>query len=193
MRTLLACRVCSRPAAVPSLRLAATEIDRAIRIVLDGGVLAYPTDTVYGVGCRDAARLYEVKQRPPEKRIAFLTTSLPADFPDAARRLAAAFWPGALTIVSGDEAYRMPDHRLALALLAATGPLPTTSANLSGHPATDDPDRVWEELGGRVDALLDSGRCPGGRESTVVTLEGTILREGAISAAAIQRALRADP
>ncbi|MGH2365378.1 MAG: L-threonylcarbamoyladenylate synthase [Chloroflexota bacterium] len=175
---------------MPSLRLAASEVDRAIRIILDGGVLAYPTDTVYGVGCRDAARLFEVKQRPAEKRIAFLTTSLPADFPNAARRLAAAFWPGALTIVSGDEAYRMPDHPLALALLAGTGPLPTTSANLSGHPATDDPDRVWEELGGRVDALLDGGRCPGGRESTVVTVDGAILREGAIPAAALERALR---
>jgi L-threonylcarbamoyladenylate synthase len=165
-----------------TLRLEPDQLDRAVRIIRDGGVVAFPTDTVYGIGSFDLDRLYEVKERPREKRIAYLVASVPESLPEKARRLAERFWPGALTIVAGDDAYRMPDHPLALRLLSQTGPLPVTSANRSGAGATADPDEVWRQLEGRIDALVDGGPCPGGRESTVVDLDGSILRQGAISA-----------
>ncbi len=172
-----------------SKRLIPEELDKAVAILKAGGVVAFPTDTVYGVGCSDGGRLYEVKERPREKRIAYLVAHVPEELPDRAKSLARAFWPGALTIVAGDDAYRMPDHPLALRLLSATGPLPVTSANRSGAGATDDPDEVWRQLDGRIDALLDGGRCPGGKESTVVDLEGNVIREGAISAEAVREVL----
>ncbi len=171
-----------------TLRLEPNQLDRAVRILRDGGVVAFPTDTVYGVGSFDLDRLYEVKERPREKRIAYLVASVPESLPEKARRLAERFWPGALTIVAGDDAYRMPDHPLALQLLSQTGPLPVTSANRSGAGATADPDEVWRQLEGRIDALLDGGPCPGGRESTVIDLDGNILRQGAISAEELARA-----
>lgn len=151
--------------------------------------MGFPTDTVYGIGCIDLDRLYEVKERPREKRIAYLVAEVPSNLPDAARRLAQAFWPGALTIVAGDDGYRMPNHPLALDLLRETGPLPVTSANRSGAGATGDPNEVWRQLAGRIDALLDGGQCPGGQESTVVDLQGSILRQGAILAQEIGRIL----
>lgn len=174
---------------IETKRLTPDQLRQAVDLIKHGAVVAFPTDTVYGIGCFDQDRLYEVKERPREKRIAYLVAATPDGLPDAAQRLARAFWPGALTIVSGDDGYRMPDHPLALELLRATGPLAVTSANRSGAGATGDPDEVWEQLAGRVDALLDGGLCPGGRESTVVDLDGNILREGAIPAEDIQRVL----
>ena len=165
---------------IETRRLEPNGLMAAVSILKGGGVVAFPTDTVYGVGSFDLDRLYEVKDRPREKRIAYLVAEPPAHLPEAAQRLAKAYWPGALTIVSGDDGYRMPDHPLALDLLRQTGPLPVTSANRSGAGATGDPDEVWRQLAGRIDALLEGGLCPGGRESTVVDLEGQILRQGAI-------------
>ncbi|HEX6512795.1 MAG TPA: L-threonylcarbamoyladenylate synthase [Chloroflexota bacterium] len=170
-------------------RLTAEQLAAAVRLIRDGGVVAFPTDTVYGIGSVDLDRLYEVKERPREKRIAYLMAAVPETLPAAARKLANAFWPGALTIVAGDDAFRMPDHPLALRLLEQTGPLPVTSANRSGAGATGDPEEVWRQLAGRIDALLDGGPCPGGQESTVVDLEGNILRQGAIPAGAVHEAL----
>jgi L-threonylcarbamoyladenylate synthase len=155
----------------------------------DGGVVAFPTDTVYGIGSFDLDRLYAVKERPREKRIAYLLADVPDSLPAVAQRLTHAFWPGALTIVSGDDGYRMPNHPLALDLLRATGPLPVTSANRSGAGATDDPAEVLAQLDGRIEAILDGGLCPGGRESTVVDITGVVIREGAISSAAVQEVL----
>src|SRR5262249_16743301 len=107
--------------------------------------------------------------------------------PPIVHRLARFFWPGALTVVIGEDAFRMPNHPLALELLQLTGPLPTPSANMSGAGSTGDPAEVWKQLAGRIDALLGGGMCPGGIESTVVDLKGEVLREGAISAADIAR------
>ena len=152
-------------------------------------MVAFPTDTVYGIGSFDLDKLYEAKERPREKRIAYLVAAVPDAFPKEAQALVTAFWPGALTVVAGADAYRMPDHPLALQLLRATGPLPVTSANRSGAGATGDPDEVWRELAGRIDALLDGGFCPGGKESTVVDLSGAVLRQGAIGSEAIQAVL----
>lgn len=177
------------PASNSTLRLIPDQLADAVEILRSGGVVAFPTDTVYGIGSVDLDRLYKVKERPREKRIAYLVAVMPSDFPDDAQRLAQAFWPGALTIVAGDDGYRMPNHPLALDLLRATGPLPVTSANRSGAGATGDPDEVWRQLAGRIDALLDGGFCPRGQESTVVDMQGHILRQGAISAEEIGRVL----
>jgi L-threonylcarbamoyladenylate synthase len=172
-----------------TIRLAPNDLARAVEIVRHGGVVAFPTDTVYGIGSFDLDRLYEVKERPREKRIAYLVAEPPPDLPPAAIALTRAYWPGALTIVAGDDGYRMPDHPLALELLRVTGRLPVTSANRSGAGATGDPDEVWRQLEGRIDALLDGGPCPGGKESTVVDVQGNVLREGAISSEAVRRTL----
>ena len=170
-------------------RLGPADVARAVAILKAGGVVAFPTDTVYGVASFDLDKLYEAKERPREKRIAYLVAEAPARYPPAAQTLARAYWPGALTIVSGDDGWRMPDHPLALDLLRATGPLPVTSANRSGAGATGDPEEVWRQLAGRIDALLDGGLCPGGKESTVVDLSGAVLREGAIAAEAVRETL----
>jgi L-threonylcarbamoyladenylate synthase len=170
-------------------RLLPADLSKAVDILKGGGVVAFPTDTVYGLGSFDLDRLYEAKERPREKRIAYLVAEIPAELPPAAMALARAYWPGALTIVAGDDGYRMPNHPLALELLRATGPLPVTSANRSGAGASGSPDEAWRQLEGRIDALLDGGDCPGGKESTVVDLQGNVLREGAIAAEAVRETL----
>ena len=174
----------------------------AATILSGGGLVAFPTDTVYGIGCRagDAEALEAVfvaKRRPAEKRVALLAASLQqavergflAD--ERASALAAAFWPGGLTLVlpsaTGGEsqAFRVPDHPLALALIERAGPLATSSANRSGEPETYDADDVAIAFADSdlLDAILDGGRVPGGVASSVVDLSGSrpkLLREGAI-------------
>ena len=185
-------------------RLPATPdgVARAATILSGGGLVAFPTDTVYGIGCRagDAEALEAVfvaKRRPAEKRVALLAASLQqavergflAD--ERASALAAAFWPGGLTLVlpsaTGGEsqAFRVPDHPLALALIERAGPLATSSANRSGEPETYDADDVAIAFADSdlLDAILDGGRVPGGVPSSVVDLSGSrpkLLREGAI-------------
>jgi L-threonylcarbamoyladenylate synthase len=167
-----------------------------------GGLVSFPTDTVYGVGARasDAlavGRLYEAKLRPRDKAIPLLVSILDDLQPDrgwtsaglspAGRRLAQRFWPGPLTLVvprgprvsdivaaGGDSvAVRIPDHPLVLSLLESLAePLATTSANLSGQPSPLTAAEVMAQLAGRVDLVLDGGPCPGGLASTVVDLSG---------------------
>ena len=185
-------------------------IARAVEVLRAGGVIAFPTDTVYGVGAHGllpaaVERLYAVKERPRDKAIPLLLPGVDAlpqvvsAVPDAAYALAERFWPGALTMVlcraaavpdavtsGGDTvAVRAPDHPVAQALLAAlAAPLAATSANLSGQPAPDTAEGVLAQLDGRVDVLLDGGTCPGGVASTVVDLTVDplrVLRLGAIS------------
>ncbi|TLN26000.1 threonylcarbamoyl-AMP synthase, partial [bacterium] len=158
----------------------------AVEILKRGGVIAFPTDTVYGLGCRvdlpaSIERLYEVKERDTAKAIAVLigeVDQLPrvaAGLGDTAGRLAAHFWPGALTLVLPRNpqlpanlsplptiGVRMPDHPFALALLRAAGPLATTSANLSGLPSPVTARDVLDQLQERVDLVIDGGACPGG-------------------------------
>lgn len=174
-----------------------------------GRIIAFPTDTVYGLAAlisSEAAieRLFIAKERAPIKAIAVLIGELSqldlvaASVPEAARQLAARFWPGALTLVvprrtdlpanlSPDASIgiRMPDHEFARALLRASGPLATTSANLSGGPNPKDAQEVLAQLEGRVELILDGGPASGGVPSTVVGCMGsefTIFREGAIPA-----------
>ena len=196
----------------PTLHLGTQPEDlaQAVRILRAGGLVAFPTDTVYGVGAHAwlpnaVTQLYVAKQRPRDKAIPLLVAGvegLPevaADVPEAAYTLARHFWPGALTLVlrraprvpdavtSGQEtvAVRAPDHPVAQALIAALdAPLAATSANLSGQPAPDTAQGVLAQLNARVDLLLDGGTCPGGVASTIVDLTVSppaILRKGGLS------------
>lgn len=178
----------------------------AIEILRDGGVVAIPTDTVYGIAVARATdggieRLFRVKERPPERRIVLLVDG-PDQVADEVRPTPAAaalarLWPGGLTLVlptpDGETlAIRVPDHPVPRAIARALGPLPTTSANLSGRPEALSAGEVVAALGERIDLVVDGGRSPGGVASTVVDCSGepvTILREGAVPAGTIRETL----
>jgi len=191
----------------------------AIRALRAGQVIAIPTDTVYGLAAAmDMAgaieRLFEVKDRPGDRAIAVLLADLDqaeaiGELSPAARALGAAFWPGALTLVVAQRperplppaltggrttvGVRVPDHPAPRAIAAALGPLPITSANVSGEPELTDADAIEARLGDRIDLILDGGPARGGRPSTVVDVTGDaprLLREGPISAADVEFALR---
>jgi L-threonylcarbamoyladenylate synthase len=182
-------------------------VEEAAAALARGELVAFPTDTVYGLAAgHDHVRtLYEAKDRPKDKRIPVLLSDAAnleasALVTPAARALAQAFWPGPLTLVlvaprRGTLAFRVPDHAVARRLIAASGGgLPVTSANRSGQPDARSAEEVLAQLEGRVALVLDGGRTPGGVPSTVVdctTDQVKVLREGAISAAQIESALRA--
>jgi L-threonylcarbamoyladenylate synthase len=186
-------------------------IRRARRLLQSGEVVAFPTDTVYGVGAHafqpDAvAALYAVKNRPTSKAIPILVAQnedmarVARHVPAVAWELAERFWPGGLTLVllraekvpsvvaaGGDTlAIRCPDHPVPLALANAIGaPLAATSANLSGQPSPTTARQVVEQLAGRVPLIIDGGQCPGGVPSTVIDLSVSpprLLRAGAVLA-----------
>jgi L-threonylcarbamoyladenylate synthase len=185
-----------------------------------GGIVAYPTDTVYGIGVSPSAeggieRLFAAKQRPPDRAIVLLLgetaeTERIATWTPAGRVLAAAFWPGGLTIVlprrpdaqvrlslapdASTIGLRVPDHPAPRFLASALGPLPTTSANRSGEPEASTAEAIRDQLGDSLALILDAGPAPGGPPSTVVDASGdivTIVRHGAVSLAVIAAALRA--
>jgi len=184
---------------------------------MDDGVVAIPTDTVYGIAAlpgslRGIDKLYEAKGRPAEKAIPLLVSerSIAAGvghLTPRLRRLVAAYWPGALTIVvravdgfespalneDGTVALRMPADPLALDIIgAAGGLLAVTSANLSGSVPATTAAGVVEQLDGRIDVVVDGGPSRAGTASTVVRLLRSrveVLREGEISAAAIRGAM----
>lgn len=185
-------------------RLPATAvgIGRAAELLAAGAIVAFPTDTVYGVAVAASRRerlpaLFALKGRPPERAIPMLVADLSQvatagwEVDDRARELAARFWPGALTVVlpgaSATQAFRAPDHPVALALIAASGPLLATSANISDEPETLGADDVLIAFAARQDeleAVIDGGVVPGGVASTVVDLSVTparVLREGPIT------------
>ena len=182
-------------------------LQKALIILQSGGLVAFPTDTVYGVGALvfngpAVANIYTAKDRPMEKAIPVLIgdvedlADVSAYVPEIALKLAALFWPGALTLVIPKHpdlpevvsAYttvgvRIPDHPQARALLRLVGPMAVTSANLSGHPSPSTAQEVFAQLGGRIGLFIDGGRTPGGVSSTVVDCTGTkpqILRAGPI-------------
>jgi tRNA threonylcarbamoyl adenosine modification protein (Sua5/YciO/YrdC/YwlC family) len=187
-------------------RIAATTegIAEAARLIGDGALVAFPTDTVHGVGCRAddseaLERLFALKGRPPERRIAWLVTGLEQAaglglaVDDAARALADACWPGGLTLVlrasgrtdgAATLGVRAPDHPTTQALLAATGPLPVSSANPHGLPECYTADDVLIAFAGAADlAAVLEGDSPGGVASSVLDLTGDrprLLRKGAI-------------
>jgi L-threonylcarbamoyladenylate synthase len=190
----------------------------AIELLRAGGIVAVPTDTVYGIAADMALpdaieRLFAAKQRPPEKAVAVLLADAAQAaelgvLTPAAEALAARFWPGGLTLVlpvrpdarlprvlaggAPTIGVRVPDHATPRALAAVLGPLPTTSANRSGEADARDAHEILERLGESLALVLDGGPIRGGPASTVVncTLEWpSILREGAIPAADIAAAL----
>lgn len=191
-------------------------IRRAANIIRDGGIVAYPTDTVYGLGAnvflpRALDNVMEAKQRPDEKSLpvliadrAHLKELVTSVSPDA-ETLIAQFWPGALTIVMakqprlspllGEEtlAVRQPNHPAVMALLAAAGcPLTGTSANLSGHAPATTAAEADRQLGKAVALILDGGPAPGNTPSTVIDCTvrpARILRAGAVTRSALAAVL----
>ncbi len=196
-----------------------SELQRAIQILQDRGVVAYPTDTVYGLGVeafnkRAVDRLYRIKQRPTHQPLPLLVAETAdlqqvAKMTELARPLIKRFLPGALTLVmkravevprwlAGEDdkiAVRIPNHPLTLSLIQGVGkPIVGTSANLSGLPSPVTAKEVQRQIGNEVDFILDGGRCPGGVESTVVDVTAhspVVLREGAISRNEVEEAIAA--
>lgn len=198
-------------------------ISRAVEALEGGGLIVFPTDTVYGVGASvrradGVGRLYHAKGRPLERAIPVLVSGsesvdeLVQTVDDASRRLMGAFWPGPLTIVlpaaewlpdeivrgTGNVGLRMPDHPVALELIRRSGgALATTSANRSGERETRNAADADAEIGERVDLVLDAGTAPGGVPSTVVWIDSDgaieILREGVIPREDLLRALGRGP
>jgi L-threonylcarbamoyladenylate synthase len=183
-----------------------TQLDLAAQLLREHRLVAFPTDTVYGLGTlafdeSTVLKLYVAKERPPEKAIPILIADsadldqVARDVPPLAYRLMETFWPGALTIVVPKQphipievstthavAVRMPDLDLARDLMRLTGPLAVTSANRSAGPNPRTAQEVLDQLGGRIDAVVDGGETPGGVPSTVVDCTSAvpaILREGA--------------
>lgn len=178
-------------------------IAAAAAVLRRGGLLAFPTDTVYGVACaagrpERVPSLFELKQRPAERRIPMLVADLAGLPPgwrvdDRTHALAVRFWPGALTLVlppaaEGEtQAFRAPDHPVAQALIREAGPLLATSANISNQPDTLGADEVLVAFATQqdlLDAVLDGGAVPGGVASTVLDLSvepARILRPGPVT------------
>ncbi len=181
----------------------------AAAAVREGGVVALPTETVYGLVARTGdraarARLVRIKGREGKKPFQVLVSSRHAalrmcgGLPACARKLARAFWPGPLTLVVKGKngrwlGLRVPDHPVAAALLRRCGgSLVATSANRSGEKDAATAAEVISALGGRVDILLDGGPAQRRKPSTVVKCDGenwSILREGAIKRSTILRLL----
>lgn len=179
----------------------------ACEVVHSGGLIAFPTDTLYGLGCDPhlptaLQKIYAAKGRAMTKAIPVLIghkeqlASLVSNLPRQAGRLMEQWWPGALTLVLPKHpglppeltpypglAVRMPNHPVALSLLDKTGPLAVTSANLSDHENPQDAQGVLAQLDGLVDLILDGGKLSGGQASTIIDCMGSepkLLREGPI-------------
>ena len=196
-------------------------IATAAGLLRSGGVVAFPTETVYGLGAEISdpsaiRRVFEIKKRPENHPLIVHIADLSGlghwaqEVPEQARRLAARFWPGPLTLilprsplvsaaVTGGQdtvGLRVPDHPVALALLRALGPekaLAAPSANRFGRISPTTADHVREELGDDADMVLDGGPCKVGVESTIVGFDGDmaiILRPGGIPLAAVAEVLK---
>jgi L-threonylcarbamoyladenylate synthase len=188
-------------------------VPQAFEVLHRGGLVAFPTDTVYGVGAlafnaKAVESIYTAKDRPVEKAIPILIggpedlDKVTAGIPPMAAKLAARFWPGPLTLVVPKHpnlpdvvstrptvGVRVPDHPVARKLLRATGPMAVTSANISGEASPKTAEEVNRQLNGRIPLILDGGETPGGVPSTVVNCLGAepvILREGPIMLKDIQ-------
>ncbi|MFC1860851.1 L-threonylcarbamoyladenylate synthase [Chloroflexota bacterium] len=192
------------------------QIEQGISILRQDGIVAFPTDTIYGLGAsvfssRAIERIYQVKERPRHMALPLLLadvsqiTEVAEYVPQVAWLLASNFLPGALTMVlrkSGDipeivtaggetVAVRIPAHPIPVALsLGVRAPIIGTSANLSGGLVSLTADEVYSQFGAKIDLVINGGLCPGGEESTIVDLTGgkpIILREGAIKRERLER------
>jgi L-threonylcarbamoyladenylate synthase len=197
-------------------RLAPDEagLARAAALLREGRLVAFPTDTVYGVACavshpEAVDDIYALKRRPTDRLIPILVDSLDSVgaewvVDERSRALAKQCWPGALTVVlpgaaDGGQAFRAPDHPVALALIRQAGPLFTTSANVSDEPETLDADDVLVAFATQDDSLaavVDGGRVPGGVASTVIdltTVPATIRRQGPVTRQELARIVELQP
>src|SRR3990172_3895887 len=192
------------------------QIEKGIAILKRGGVIAYPTDTVYGLGAgikftKAIERIYEIKERPRNMALPLLLADyyqladLAKSISPLAMQLVHSYWPGALTLVlpaisgvpdivtAGGKtvAVRIPAYPVPIALAKGLKmPIVGTSANLSGKPSPLTAEEVFAQLGDRVDFIIDGGRCPGGKESTIIDVSGAkpvLVRVGAIPRAEIER------
>jgi len=193
-----------------------THLSSAAAILRSGGLVAFPTETVYGLGAnaRDGhavARIFQAKGRPQDNPLIVHIANpadlqaVVADITDDAWALARAFWPGPLTIIlpvregiarevtaGGDTvAVRMPSHPVAMALIRAAGlPIAAPSANISGRPSPTRADHVWADLAGRIEMIVDGGPAGIGVESTVLDLTSSpplVLRPGGVSVEELRR------
>ncbi|MGL5437007.1 MAG: L-threonylcarbamoyladenylate synthase [Lachnospiraceae bacterium] len=182
----------------------------AAQIIKNGGLVAFPTETVYGLGAnaldeKAARKIYEAKGRPSDNpliaHIASFTDLKPltADIPETGRQLAKAFWPGPLTLIFPKSdmvpygttggldtiAVRMPSHPIASRLIALAGvPIAAPSANTSGRPSPTTAEHVRQDMTGRIEMIIDDGQVGIGMESTIVDVTGAVpvlLRPGAIT------------
>jgi L-threonylcarbamoyladenylate synthase len=201
-----------------TLLLEPHQIGEAAAVIRRGGLLVFPTETVYGLGasawdnaaCR---RIFEAKGRPPDNPLivhiagAAMLAEVASSVPAEAERLFRAFSPGPLTVIlprgqripdavtAGRDTVgvRIPSHAVAQELLKASGmPIAAPSANLSGRPSPTDFDTAVSQMQGRVDAILDGGHCEHGLESTILHVtkgEVTVLREGAVTREMIREVL----
>jgi L-threonylcarbamoyladenylate synthase len=194
------------------------EIKKGVKILQKGGVIAFPTDTVYGLGA-DAfnatavERIYEIKNRPEYQQFPLLIAdvkqldTLAEPIPEIAWFLARRFWPGGLTLVLSKKdsvpaylasrptiAVRIPNHLICQALIQHLGnPIIGTSANISGQPAALTAEEVEQQLGGKIDLIINGGQCSGGKESTIVDITHEppiILRQGIIPSQEIDKAYK---
>ena len=192
------------------------QIEKGVSILKQGGIIAYPTDTVYGLGASAfiagaVQRIFTVKERPSDMPLPLLLAEtsqireLAEYVPENAWSLIETFLPGGLTLVlpaagSVPEiitaggltvALRIPAHPVPLAIIKGLGaPLVGTSANLSGRPSVMTATEVQSQLGDKVDFIIDGGKCPGGIESTIIDMTAekpVILRAGAISAEQLRK------
>lgn len=182
---------------------------KAVAVINDGGIVAYPTETFYGLGVKfdDEAslrKLYELKRRPEEKPMPLIIgdrkslSMIAGDVNEIAESLMDKFWPGPLTLIlktkkglskyltagTGRVAVRIPGESFALHLAGEAGfPITATSANPSGMPPSDDAETVKKYFGDKIDLIIDGGKTPGGLPSTIVDVTEKkikIVREGAI-------------
>jgi L-threonylcarbamoyladenylate synthase len=192
-------------------------LNHAVDILNNGGLVSFPTDTVYGLAVLPfeseiVERLYVAKGRNTERAIAVLLGEISQlalvahELGEVPRRLAERFWPGPLTLIVPKLSHlpnsltstpgigvRIPDHPVALKLLKLTGPLAVTSANISGQENTNSAQEVMDQMRGRIHLIIDGGPTPGGVPSTVVDCTGpetVILREGPILQSAMDAFLK---
>ena len=197
-------------------------IEEAAKWILGGGVVALPTDTLYGLAADPfsaaaVARVFEVKGRAAERALPLIAADAAqvaahlGVLSETAARLARRFWPGPLTLLlpapraiapdvagrTGRVGVRVPADGVARAICAVAGrPVTATSANLSGEPPTAEPDEVERALGDRIDLLIDAGPTRGGAPSTIVDVTGaapSLVRAGAIDWEDILECLNTEP
>ena len=186
------------------------QVKEGISILKQGGIVALPTDTVYGLGAcmhihKAVEQVYAVKERSQDMPLSLLLahmsqiSEVAEPVPPVAWLLAESFLPGALTLILHKSklvpdivtaggitvAVRIPAHPVPVALVEGLGaPISGTSANLSGKPSALTAGEVYSQFGDKIDLVIDGGHCPGGRESTIVDVTGevpVVLREGAIA------------